>query len=376
MEKLRASIIVNNYNYGHFLPEAIESALNQDYQPKEVIVVDDGSTDGSQEIIANYGKRIIPILKENGGQGSAFNAGFAVSRGEVVCFLDADDILLPSAVARAVELLRAPHSVKVHWPLSVIDTIGKPLGKLIPEGSLPEGNLCDAQLKGGIEGHIFSPTSGNAWSRSYLEKILPLPEDHYRFNADSYLAFLAPFFGSIKRITEHQALYRVHGHNGTFKRTYSWRLSHYHYEVTVLHEFLQKQGIQIEDAFERWKGSYHESLQRMVELGKELELFIPPGQKYILVDMNEFGQHQLLENSQSIPFLEKNGLYWGPPTDNAIAIEEFERLRSKGASFIVFGWPAFWWLDYYAEFACYLRTNFRCVLDNERLVVFDLRVSA
>lgn len=375
MNKPLASIIINNYNYRHFLSEAIESALNQDYQPIEVIVVDDGSTDGSQQIIANYGKRIIPVLKENGGQGSAFNAGFATSLGEVVCFLDADDVLLPSAIGAAVELLRDRDAVKVHWPLCVIDADSKPLGKLIPEEPLPEGNLSNAQLKGGIEGHIFSPTSGNAWSRSYLEKILPLPEDGYRFNADSYLAFLTPFFGSIKRIAEHQALYRVHGRNGTSKRTYNWRLSHYHYEVTLLREYLHKQGIQIEDAFERWKGSYYESLQRMVELGQELELFIPLGQKYILVDMNQFGQHQLLENTQSIPFLEKNGLYWGPPSDDAIAIDEFERLRREGASCIVFGWPAFWWLDYYTQFNHYLRTKFRCVLDNDRLVVFDLRSS-
>lgn len=376
MEKPLASIIINNYNYGHFLPEAIESALNQDYQPTEVIVVDDGSTDNSQQIVADYGERIIPLLKENGGQGSAFNSGFQMSHGKVICFLDADDILLPSAIGRAVKLLHDSDAVKVHWPLSAVDAHGKLLGKLIPEEPLPEGDLRDAQLKGGIEGHIFSPTSGNAWSRSYLEKILPLPESHYRFNADSYLAILAPFFGSIKRIAEHQALYRIHAYNGTSKRTYSWRLSHYDNELKVLREYLQEQGIEIGDAFERWKGSYHQSLQRMVELGQELEPFIPLGQNYILVDMNEFGQHQLLENRQSIPFLEKNGLYWGPPSDDAIAIEEFERLRRQGATFIVFGWPAFWWLDYYAEFARYLRTKFRCVLDSECLVVFDLRMSA
>lgn len=377
MEKLRASIIITNYNYGRFLTEAIESALNQTYQPTEVIVVDDGSTDGSQQIITNYGKRIIPLLKKNGGQGSAFNAGFAVSRGEVVCFLDADDVFLPSAIERAVELLSDLNAVKVHWPLSAVDVHGKPLGKFFPEKPLPEGDLREAQLKGGVEGHVFSPTSGNAWSRSYLKKILPMPEIHYRINADSYLAILAPFFGSIKRIVEYQALYRIHSHNGTSKSTYSWQLNQHHYEVTVLREFLQKQDIQIKDASCSWKGSGYSHVQRMVELGQELEPLITPGKTYILVDMDEWGWNgQLLENSQSIPFLEKDGLYWGTPIDDAIAIKEFERLHRAGASFIVFGWPAFWWLDYYAEFARYLRTKFRCVLDNERLVVFDLRMSA
>src|SRR5215813_6060987 len=97
-----ASIIIDNYNYGRFLQGAIDSALQQTYTPLEVIVVDDGSTDNSREIIAGYGPRIIPVLKENGGQASAFNAGFRVSRGAVVFFLDSDDLLIPTAVENVV----------------------------------------------------------------------------------------------------------------------------------------------------------------------------------------------------------------------------------------------------------------------------------
>ena len=76
MSNALVSIIVNNYNYQRFLTEAIDSALKQTYCNTEVIVVDDGSTDGSLEIIASYGRRIIPLLKGNGGQNSALNAGF------------------------------------------------------------------------------------------------------------------------------------------------------------------------------------------------------------------------------------------------------------------------------------------------------------
>lgn len=374
MNKPLASIIITNYNYGHFLAEAIDSALNQTYQPIEVIVVDDGSTDNSQQIVANYGDKIIPVLKENGGQGSAFNAGFAKSRGEVICFLDADDILLPRAIALAVSLLCANTS-QVHWHLCAVDARGQPLGKLIPDQPLPQGNLRDVHLQGSIEDIVFSPTSGNAWSRSYLEKIFPLPDIHYCLNADSYLAFLSPFFGSIKRIREYQSLYRIHGQNGTSKRSYSWQLNQYHCHVTALRESLHKQGIQVEDAFERQQGSEYKHLQSMVALEKELTGLIPPGRRYILVDMNEWGAGQILDNCQSIPFLEKDGVYWGAPSDDAIAIEELERLRCEGTSFIVFGYPAFWWFDYYAQFNRYLRTKFRCVLDNDRLVVFDLRSS-
>jgi hypothetical protein len=66
-------------------------------------------------------------------------------------------------------------------------------------------------------------------------------------------------------------------------------------------------------------------------------------------------------------------VYWGNPPDDETAIQEVERLRQSGFSFIVFGWPAFWWCDYYFRFYSYLREKYRCVLENDRLVVFGLR---
>src|SRR5260370_31944470 len=83
------SIIIPNYNYGRYLRIAIDSALAQTYAPVEVLVVDDGSTDNSREVIESYGDRIAPIVKANGGHGSALNAGDAASSGNTVTFLHA-----------------------------------------------------------------------------------------------------------------------------------------------------------------------------------------------------------------------------------------------------------------------------------------------
>src|SRR3954447_21770694 len=81
--KVPASVVVNNHNYARFLSDAIDSALSQTHPDTEVIVVDDGSTDGSPEVISGYGDNITAILNEWGGQGSAVNAGFAASSGEL-----------------------------------------------------------------------------------------------------------------------------------------------------------------------------------------------------------------------------------------------------------------------------------------------------
>jgi hypothetical protein len=81
------------------------------------------------------------------------------------------------------------------------------------------------------------------------------------------------------------------------------------------------------------------------------------------------------ENHRVVPFTEKDGDYWGPPENDRAAIDELERLRRSGANFIVIGWPAFWWLDCYKSFNSYLRSGFRCILENSRVIAFDLKSS-
>ena len=79
---MKLSIIITNYNYADYLAAAIDSALALKWHDKEVIVVDDGSTDGSQDVIKTYGNQITPLILSNGGQSSACNAGFRRSGGE------------------------------------------------------------------------------------------------------------------------------------------------------------------------------------------------------------------------------------------------------------------------------------------------------
>jgi phospholipid N-methyltransferase len=104
----------------------------------------------------------------------------------------------------------------------------------------------------------------------------------------------------------------------------------------------------------------------------EIRSTIPSGATYILVDEL---QTRLAGDAhrRSLPFLENNGEYWGRPADDQQAISEIERMRKSGCTHIVFAWPAMWWLDHYAGLHQHLQSGFRCVLENERLIVFDLR---
>jgi len=112
-------------------------------------------------------------------------------------------------------------------------------------------------------------------------------------------------------------------------------------------------------------------LERLRLAAQELEAAIPPESNFILV--NEEGSTTLLRRDPRLPVsLECDGQYSGPPPNDDTAIREVEQLRLAGARFLVVAWPAFWWLDCYSGLQQHLRSRFRCLLENERLVLFDL----
>ena len=139
MSEIAVDIVIDNYNYGRFLGRAIESARAQTHPTSRVIVVDDGSSDDSREVIAAFRDRVDEVvLKENGGQASAINAGIEHCRGDVVIFLDSDDLLLPEAAARHADLFAAdPELAKVQARMEVIDAEGRRSGVLKPPAHLP-----------------------------------------------------------------------------------------------------------------------------------------------------------------------------------------------------------------------------------------------
>jgi glycosyltransferase involved in cell wall biosynthesis len=375
------SIIINNYNYGRYLDDAIDSALCQTHSNVEIVVVDDGSTDDSRAIIASYERRIIPVLKENAGMASTYNAGLAASGGDLVLFLDSDDVLLPSAAEQAAVRATGKPVTKVHWPLRVIDALGRPTRRVVPQRTLEEGDLRERVVRLGPDSYASPPTTGNAWSRRFLENVLPVPEAEFRQHADVYLTTLAPLFGPIAKVAEPLGCYRVHGQNDYACRSVAERnernLSVYDYRCRALSKYLGTLGMVVPpDTWKAGNDSYG-WMERLRTALVELVPLIPAGESFLLVDGGQWGcasmEGGLIDGRRTIPFLERDGQYWGPPADDEIAIQELERLRRTGAAFIVFAWSAFWWLDYYAAFHRYLRSRFPCRLHDDRLCAFDLQ---
>ena len=210
------SIIITNYNYGQFLQEAIDSALNQTYPYMEVIVVDDGSTDNSREIIKSYGNQLFPVLKANGGQASAFNAGYTNSQGDIICFLDSDDIVAPEKVTEIVDVFSThPDIGWCFHPLQIVDTNTGTVIKSNDEWSSDEYDLR-ASLKRGKLGNQLPccpATSGLCFRRSLLQQILPMPEATDVSISDSYIKFTAIGLSKGFALAKELAIQRIHDYN-------------------------------------------------------------------------------------------------------------------------------------------------------------------
>ena len=112
------------------------------------------------------------------------------------------------------------------------------------------------------------------------------------------------------------------------------------------------------------------SLRRMAEAKAEMRRVIPEAETWILVDEEQIRSE--LPHQCILPFVEHDSKYWGPPADDATAIQELERLRLAGAKYIAFIWPTFWWLDHYSGFASHLRSKHACLHESEASVVFRL----
>jgi len=366
------SIVISSFNYERFLAQAIDSALAQTWPTVEVIVVDDGSSDGSRAVIEGYGARVNAILKPNGGQGSSLNIGFAHCRGQVVLFLDSDDVLLPQAAERVATALADPAVVKVHWPALEVDESGAGSGGRVPSTPLPRGDLRSQVLDGGPYGYHWPPTTANAWSRGLLERILPMPESSFRACPDLYLAALAPLYGRVEAIDEPLSLWRRHSANLSVREDFAVRvqagIDRDACAMSAVTEHARRLGLTARP--EAWQpNAWWSQIGAAIA---DLARVVPEGGSFILADQEAWASGPLVAGRQRVPFLEREGRYWGPPADDREAIAELERGRARGQRFFVVAYPHLWYLDHYRGLGAWLASSARACLANDRVVIFDL----
>ncbi len=211
---IKVSVLIDTYNHERFIEQAITSVLAQDrpLNDAEIIVVDDGSTDHTPEIVRRFEPRVRLIRKANGGQASAFNVGIPECRGEIVAFLDGDDWWAPQKLRLVVEALERDPEAGI---------IGNGITEVLENGDEHSEVLRDTprfridSLQGA---RIFRRrksqlgTSRMTVRAEVLRKILPVP-DALIIEADEYIFTLAAALSVVSILGEPLTFYRIHGGN-------------------------------------------------------------------------------------------------------------------------------------------------------------------
>lgn len=193
------SIITPSYNQGRFLEATIRSVLEQDYPNLEYIVIDGASTDESVDILRRYEDRLVWVSEKDQGQTDAINKGFARARGEILAWLNSDDIYRPGAVKDAVAYLQAhPEVGMVYGDASFIDEHGQEIGRF------PARQTDYTRLR---QGYVHVPQQSSFFRASLWRKVGPLDPSFYfamdydlwvRLAAEAPLVYLPRLWASFR----------------------------------------------------------------------------------------------------------------------------------------------------------------------------------
>ena len=215
---MKTTCLINNYNYANFLPEAVNSALNQSVSFDEIIIVDDASTDNSAEVINTFTKQtdVKSVLKEkNQGQLSSFNEGFLAATGDIIFFLDADDIYEREYLENALNFYQRYQECDflfcAYEKFGVAEGVFQEYNFDVDLGYSVIKTLCVGEWIGSI-------TSTLSMRRKILQKILPIPYvEDWRVRADDSLIWGSSVVGAKKfYMSCSSVLYRIHKNNNFY----------------------------------------------------------------------------------------------------------------------------------------------------------------
>jgi glycosyltransferase involved in cell wall biosynthesis len=214
MSKPFVTALIDTYNHQSFIQDAINSVLNQNFPASEteILVVDDGSTDDTSEVVRKFAPRVRLLRKTNGGQASAFNAGIPEARGEIVAFLDGDDWWAPGKLTAVTEAFAANADVGL---------VGHGVTEVYPDGrqrtEVPR-EISRFRITSTEEAKTFRMrrgffgTSRMSYRKEILRRIGSVPEA-LKFEADEYLFTLAGLLAHVLILRESFTFYRLHDRN-------------------------------------------------------------------------------------------------------------------------------------------------------------------
>jgi glycosyltransferase involved in cell wall biosynthesis len=259
------SILINNYNNAPYLDFCLQSAMNQSYKNKEIIVYDDGSTDNSMEILQKYADKITILstgknfgVAQNFNQGNAISEAFKVAKGEIICLLDGDDAFLPEKVACVVAAFQAnPKATMVQHVFHEINHKAEKTAIIRPKLRLLKENYLQFILKTHCLIGLFASTSALSFRRTAFEKMMPYPrqDEWTTVWADVRLSREACFLGEIVTLHEPLGLFRVHtsNHSAIWYRDKQYRTDFLVQSYGYFNKLSKKYFTQIEISYKKYR---------------------------------------------------------------------------------------------------------------------------
>jgi len=204
------SIVTPAYNRASYLDETILSVLNQDYPGIEYIVLDDGSTDNTKEVLAKYAGRIIWETHTNMGEARTVNKGLAMARGEIMAVVNSDDPLLPEAVSETVAFMQSHQDILVAYPNW--SKIG-PHSELIEQVQLPEYDYLYMLRRHHC---VIGP---GAFIRRQAFELAGVRDPQFKYVGDFEFWLRLGLYGKFARIPKTLATFRVHPTSASVSHT-------------------------------------------------------------------------------------------------------------------------------------------------------------
>jgi GT2 family glycosyltransferase len=427
----RTSVVVLSWNGLPYLDSCMAALTAQSRPAAEILLVDNASTDGSFELVAaRYPDVRITRNASNIGVAAGWNVGVEHARGDFVAFLNQDveiesdwlariedafvqrpqagiigsKLLFPDkrTIQHAGGFINYPRCVAFHYgyhevdngqydELRCVDFVTgaafaikrKVLQSLdgFDEWFSPayyeDADMCLRARHYGVE-VIYAPAARAVHHES--TSLGKGSHDVYYFAHKNRLRFARKHL-SARQLLEDFLPAEVAVAGSPLGLVEAQALAEVHTEASALFlgEYGQTRGSVGTDAELIWQVAEElasratETRSRVAQVGEDIAQVVARDAVFILVDGNQWGANEVFGGRRHIPFLERDGQYWGRPADDRTAIQELERLRGDGAAYIVFVWPTFWWLDFYTGFQNYLAAGYARILENERLIIFDLK---
>jgi hypothetical protein len=388
------TIVIPTYNRARYLEASLASAMNQQGADVRIVVLDNASTDDTREVVQRLRDRRVSYVRSevNSGMLGNFLRIRQFCSTEYLCVLQDDDRLLPGFATATASALRQNRSAAMAFSRVRIVSAD--------DVTLDEDDARCRAATGLIDGrhHLEKIIEGEnrvIHLSSALLRVAGLdrcgwfdaPHGHYTLDFNLHFRLAARF--DLYAVPQVLTCVRHHSeqdHRGLGPATGAIAMLAERIDAvgllleadtpnpercrwlsSRLREFNQRRSTLMTDAIGGIESSWQGRLQL---LRIEIDTLLTETGSTVFADDNQLPQEEL--GRRTLPFIERNGEYWGAPADSASAIAELERQRASGTRYFVVAWTAFWLLDYYTAFREHLVSRYDCLASNSRLVIFDL----